>query len=65
MDSRKEGAQSQMGTLSRNQQERIVWIRRKVAEGYYDSQRVKLAVAEAFLDPPPGRRAGEQAVPEQ
>lgn len=49
--------------LPRSQEERLLLIRRRVEVGYYDSDRVKLAVAEAFLDPPLLRRAGEQAYP--
>lgn len=49
--------------LPRSQKERLLMIKRRVEEGFYDSKRVKLAVAEAFLDPPFMRRAGDQAHP--
>lgn len=46
--------------LPRSRAERLLWIRRKVEEGYYEERRVLKAVAEAFLDPPQERRAGDQ-----
>jgi len=49
--------------LPRSQQERLLLIKRRVEQGFYDSEHVKQAVAEAFLDPPFFRRAGEQAYP--
>ncbi|MEW6750782.1 MAG: hypothetical protein AB1505_07360 [Candidatus Latescibacterota bacterium] len=49
--------------LPRSREERLLVIRRRVEQGYYDTERVKRAVAEAFLDPPHVRRAGEQAFP--
>ncbi len=49
--------------LPRSQDERLLWIRQRVEEGYYESSRVKEAIAEAFLDPPNYRRAGDQAQP--
>ena len=49
--------------LPRSRTERLLMIRRRIEEGYYDTERVKLAVAEAFLDPPGFRRAGDQAYP--
>ncbi len=49
--------------LPRNRAERLLWIKRKVQEGYYDENNILEAVAEAFLDPPTNRRAGEQALP--
>lgn len=45
--------------LPRNQEERLMWIRQRVKRGYYESERIKKAVAEAFLDPPNQRRAGD------
>lgn len=45
--------------LPRNREERLLWIRRKVQDGYYDEDRVIRAVADAFLDPTEGRRAGD------
>lgn len=48
--------------LPRSHQERIIWIRHRVEEGYYESESVIKAVADAFLDPSDCRRAGEQAV---
>ena len=47
--------------LPRNREERLLWIRRKVQDGYYDEDRVIRAVAEAFLDPSEGRRAGDRS----
>lgn len=47
--------------LPRNREERLLWIRRKVQDGYYDEDRVIRAVADAFLDPTDGRRAGERS----
>ncbi len=47
--------------LPRNRDERLLWIRRKVQDGYYDEDRVIRAVAEAFLDPSEGRRAGDRS----
>jgi hypothetical protein len=47
------------GGLPRSQEERLLWIRQRVVQGYYESERIKKAVAEAFLDPPSNRRAGD------
>ncbi len=44
--------------LPRNREERLLWIKRKVEEGYYDRERVLHAVADAFLEPTEVRRAG-------
>jgi hypothetical protein len=41
--------------LPRNREERLLWIRRKVQDGYYDNERVIRAVADAFLEPGEGR----------
>ena len=49
------------GGLPRSPDERLLWIRQRVEDGYYESKRVKKAVAEAFLDPPNYRRAGDQS----
>ena len=49
--------------LPRSQAERLLMIKRRVEDGYYESERVKQAVAEAFLDPSNLRRAGDQAYP--
>ena len=49
--------------LPRNRAERLLWIKRKVLDGYYEDDSILEAVAEAFLDPPTNRRAGEQALP--
>jgi len=46
--------------LPRSRRERLLWIKCKVEEGYYDTDRVRLAVAEAFLEPNELRRAGER-----
>ncbi len=51
--------------LPRNNDERLLWIKSRVEKGYYDTERVLQAVAEAFMDPPEVRRAGDQAVPSQ
>lgn len=51
--------------LPRSHQERLLWIKRRVEEGFYDKATILKAVAEAFLDPPDKRRAGDQAVPDQ
>jgi hypothetical protein len=50
--------------LPRSHQERLLWIKRRVEEGFYNKAKVLKAVAEAFLDPPEKRRAGDQAVPD-
>ena len=52
------------GGLPRSHQERLLWIRRRVEEGYYGKASILKAVAEAFLDPPEKKRAGDQAVPD-
>lgn len=49
--------------LPRNRAERLLWIKTRVAEGYYDKRGILEAVAEAFLDPNALRRAGEQLLP--
>ena len=49
--------------LPRSKRERLLVIKRRIEEGYYETERVKLAVAEAFLDPPSFCRAGDQAYP--
>lgn len=46
--------------LPRNRPERLLWIKCRVEEGYYDTDRVRLAVADAFLEPNELRRAGER-----
>ena len=48
--------------LPRSHEERILWIKRRVAEGYYDGENILKAVAEAFLEPSEFRRAGDQAL---
>ena len=47
--------------LPRNREERLLWIRRKVEEGYYDDTRVIRAVVDAFLEPNETRRAGDRS----
>ena len=47
--------------LPRNRAERLLWIKRKVEEGYYDRERVLPAVADAFLEPTEQRRAGDRS----
>ena len=47
--------------LPRNREERLLWIRRKVQDGYYDEESVIRAVADAFLEPGESRRAGDSA----
>lgn len=51
------------GGLPRSQDERLLWIRQRVEDGYYETPRVKKAVADAFIDPPNYRRAGDSAQP--
>jgi len=48
--------------LPRSHAERLQWIRQRVEEGYYDGERIKRAVADAFLEPPDFRRAGGQGM---
>ena len=48
--------------LPRSHEERLMWIRQRVEEGYYDGEKIKRAVADAFMDPPDFRRAGDQAL---
>jgi len=45
--------------LPRNRAERLLWIKRKVEDGYYESERIKKAVADAFLEPA-GSTAGRR-----
>ena len=45
--------------LPRSHEERLKWIRQRVEEGYYDGEKIKRAVADAFMDPPDFRRAGD------
>ena len=47
--------------LPRNRAERLLWIKRKVEDGYYESERIKKAVADAFLEPQEVRRAGDRS----
>ena len=47
--------------LPRNREERLLWIRLKVQEGYYDDAHVIQAVADAFLEPNEARRAGDRS----
>jgi hypothetical protein len=47
--------------LPRNHEERLLWIKQKVEDGYYDSERVMKAVADAFLEPYDVRRAGDKS----
>jgi hypothetical protein len=35
--------------LPRNRAERLLWLRKKVEEGYYDSEAVRKATAESLL----------------
>ena len=51
------------GGLPRSQDERLLWIKQRVEAGYYESDKIRQAVAEAFLEPPVMRRAGDQAIP--
>ena len=51
------------GGLPRSQEERLLWVKQRVENGYYESARIRQAVAEAFLDPETIRRAGDRAVP--
>lgn len=45
--------------LPRNREERLLWIRRKVQDGYYEKSDVIRAVADAFIEPNEARRAGD------
>ena len=36
------------GGLPRSQDERLLWIRRRIEDGYYESERVKKAIADAL-----------------
>ena len=54
---------SESGGLPRSRAERLLWIKLRIEDGYYESDRIRQAVADAFMDPPTIRRAGEQAVP--
>ena len=47
--------------LPRSREERLLWIRCKVQDGYYEEPHVIRAVADAFLEPGEGRRAGDQS----
>ena len=44
--------------LPRNQSERLAGIKKRVEDGYYESEKVRMAVADAFIEPPTVRRAG-------
>ncbi|MEE3233022.1 MAG: hypothetical protein VX294_02565 [Candidatus Latescibacterota bacterium] len=44
--------------LPRNQSERLAWIKKRVEDGYYESEKVRMAVADAFIEPSTVRRAG-------
>lgn len=46
--------------LPRSRDERLLWIKRRVESGYYNSDRVIRAVADAFMEPADARRAGER-----
>ena len=48
--------------LPRSQEERLLRIRQRIEAGYYEGERIMKAVADAFLEPPESRRAGEQAL---
>ena len=48
--------------LPRSHEERLMWIKQRVEEGYYDGEKIKRAVVDAFMDPPDLRRAGDQAL---
>ena len=43
--------------LPRSQKERLEWIKKRVENGYYESKKVRIAVADAFIDPSTVRRA--------
>ncbi len=43
--------------LPRSQTERLAWIKKRVNNGYYESKKIRVAVAEAFIEPSPTRRA--------
>lgn len=46
--------------LPRSREERLLWIKRRVENGYYNTDRVMRAVADAFMEPSEARRAGER-----
>ena len=46
--------------LPRSREERLLWIKRKVEDGYYDSAQIIKAVADAFIEPNEARRAGDK-----
>ena len=48
------------GGLPRSREERLLWIKRKVEDGYYDSVQIMQAVADAFIEPNEARRAGDK-----
>ena len=43
--------------LPRSQKERLEWIKKRVEKGYYESKKIRVAVADAFIDPSTVRRA--------
>ena len=47
--------------LPRNREERLLWIRRKVQDGYYDNERVIRAVPTRFWNRVRVERAGDQS----
>ena len=52
---------SEAAGLPRSRAERLLWIKLRIEDGYYESDRIRQAVADAFMDPATIRRAGEQA----
>ena len=46
--------------LPRNREERLLWIKRKIEDGYYDSVQIMKAVADTFIEPTEARRAGDK-----
>ena len=48
------------GGLPRSREERLLWIKRKVEDGYYDSVQIMKAVAAAFIEPNEARCAGDK-----
>ena len=48
---------SNIDDLPRSQKERLEWSKKRVENGYYESKKVRVAVADAFIDPSTVRRA--------
>ena len=46
--------------LPRSREERLLWVKRKVEDGYYDSAQIMKAVADAFIEPQRGQARWRQ-----